>query len=145
MYDTTALLKILDVRQQEKNEALVAHKIAIDQFEKVATQLYEQLKTKEHAQEVLNRYVQSEIIKKIREQTLYIDMLNQKINQLQREVQIARQNMEEKQQIVTEKHIEVKKIEKMIEKREQVKKVHEAREEMKHMDEISIQQYTRTK
>lgn len=145
MYDTTALLKILDVRQQEKNEALVAHKIAIDQFEKVATQLYEQLKTKEHAQEVLNRYVQSEIIKKIREQTLYIDMLNQKINQLQREVQIARQNMEEKQQIVTEKHIEVKKIEKMIEKREQAKKVHEAREEMKHMDEISIQQYTRTK
>lgn len=145
MYDTTALLKILDVRQQEKNEALVAHKIAIDQFEKVATQLYEQLKTKEHAQEVLNRYVQSEIIKKIREQTLYIDMLNQKINHLQREVQIARQNMEEKQQIVTEKHIEVKKIEKMIEKREQAKKVHEAREEMKHMDEISIQQYTRTK
>src|SRR5699024_9391366 len=140
--NTIALKKILDLRNEEKNKALLEQKKAVDQFEKVAKQLYTQLKTKETAESTLNQmYEQSEIILKIREQTIYIDVLKDKINKLQEEVQIARNDMENKQHIVTEKHVELKKIETMIEKRERTAKEEAALAEMKQMDEISLNQY----
>lgn len=145
MSNTTSLVKILDIRKQEKNDALLEKKMATDHFEKVANELYLNLKTREQAEDTLDNYVQSEIIKKIREQTLYIDALNNKISFLQEKVQIARNEMEQKQVIVTEKHVEVKKIEKMIEKRELEKIEEEKRLEMNLMDEISIRQFTRAK
>jgi flagellar export protein FliJ len=101
------------------------------------------LKTKEEAESKLNEYVKSEVIAKIREQTLYIDMLKRQINALEREVQIARKNMEKKRQIVTEKHVELKKIEKMIEKRKEQEKNLSAQLEMKQMDEISLNRFIR--
>lgn len=143
MGNTAALYKILDLRNEEKNEALLEQKRAVDQFEKVAKQLYAQLKTKEEAETKLNVYMKSEFIIKIREQTVYIESLKQKINELQREVQIARANMERKQQVVTEKHVELKKIEKMIEKRIQQKKENARIAEMKQMDEISLNRFIR--
>src|SRR5690625_1282588 len=143
MNHNNALEKIHDLRTEEKNQALLEQKKAVDQFEQVAKQLYKQLKTKEEAESKLNMYKQSEVIMKIREQTLYIGSLNERINVLQNEVQIARKQMEEKQYIVTEKHIELKKIEKMIEKRrERVKKQAEV-VEMQQMDEISLNRYIR--
>lgn len=144
MSNTIALKKILDLRNEEKNKALLEQKKAVDQFEKVAKQLYTQLKTKETAESTLiQMYERSEIILKIREQTIYIDALKNKINELQKEVQIARNDMEEKQHIVTEKHVELKKVETMIEKREQKAKEEAALAEMKQMDEISLNQYIR--
>lgn len=144
MSNTIALKKILDLRNEEKNKALLEQKEAVDQFEKVAKQLYTQLKTKETAESTLNNmYERSEIILKIREQTIYIDALKNKINELQKEVQIARNDMEKKQHIVTEKHVELKKVETMIEKREQKAKEEAALAEMKQMDEISLNQYIR--
>lgn len=144
MSNTVALKKILDLRNEEKNRALLEQKEAVDQFEKVAKQLYTQLKTRETAESTLNNmYKRSEIILKIREQTIYIDALKEKINTLQKEVQIARNNMENKQHIVTEKHVELKKIEKMLEKREEKAKEEAALTEMKQMDEISLNQYIR--
>lgn len=143
MSNTAALYKILDLRNEEKNEALLEQKRAVDQFEKVAKQLYTQLKTKEEAETKLNVYMKSEFIIKIREQTVYIESLKQKINELQREVQIARANMERKQQVVTEKHVELKKIEKMLEKRIQQKKENARIAEMKQMDEISLNRFIR--
>lgn len=144
MSNTVALKKILDLRNEEKNRALLEQREAVDQFEKVAKQLYTQLKTKETAESTLNKmYRRSEVIFKIREQTLYINALQEKINVLQKEVQIARNEMEKKQNIVTEKHVELKKIEKMIEKREEKAKKEAALAEMKQMDEISLNQYIR--
>jgi len=139
-----ALRKILDLRNDEKNQALLEQKEAVDQFEKVAKQLYTELKTKETAESTLDdMYKDSGIIFKIREQTLYIDSLNRQIALLQKEVQEARNKMEEKQTIVTEKHVELKKVEKMIEKREEQAKAELALAEMKQMDEISLTQYIR--
>lgn len=143
MSNIAALEKILQLRNEEKNRALLEQKKAVDHFEKVAQKLYKQLKTKEEAESKLNEYVKSEVIAKIREQTLYIDMLKRQINALQREVQIARKNMEQKRQIVTEKHVELKKIEKMIEKRKEQEKNLSAQLEMKQMDEISLNRFIR--
>ena len=143
MSNTATLQKILQLRNEEKNRALLEQKKAMDHFEEVAKKLYTQLKTKENAESKLNEYVKSEVIAKIREQTLYIDLLNRQINTLQREVQIARENMEQKRQIVTEKHVELKKIEKMIEKRMDQAKKEAALLEMKQMDEISLNRFMR--
>lgn len=144
MNNTVTLKKIYDLRNEEKNRALLEKKEAVDHFEKVATQLYTKLKAKENAElELDDMYEQSAIIMKIRKQTIYIDALNQKINALQRKVQIARNNMEKKQYIVTEKHVELKKIEKMIEKREAEAKKAAETAEMKQMDEISLGRYIR--
>lgn len=144
MSNTFALRKILDLRNEEKNSALLEQKEAVDQFEKIAKQLYTQLKTKEIAESTLNNmYEQSEIIMKIREQTIYIDSLNDKINKLQQEVQIARNHMKNKQHVVTERHVELKKIEKMIEKREEQAKKEIAITEMRQLDEISLNRYIR--
>lgn len=143
MSNTATLQKIFQLRNEEKNRALLEQKKAMDHFEEVAKKLYTQLKTKENAESKLNEYVKSEVIAKIREQTLYIDLLNRQINTLQREVQIARENMEQKRQIVTEKHVELKKIEKMIEKRMDQAKKEAALLEMKQMDEISLNRFIR--
>lgn len=144
MSNIIALRKIFDLRNDEKNQALLEQKQAVDQFEKVAKRLYEELKAKENAELTLNKmYEQSEIIMKIREQTLYIDALNTKINSLQKEVQIARNHMEQKQSKVTEKHVELKKVETMIEKREEEVKKEIETEEMKQLDEISLNRYIR--
>lgn len=146
MSDIAVLDKILDLRTQEKNEALLNKKLATEQFEQVAQELYVRLKTREDAETILNTYIQSEaVITKIRDQIVYIDGLNNKINALQEQVNIARKKMEEKQAIVTNKYIEVKKIEKMIEKRKLEEKAKEAQSEMKLMDEISLNQYMRAK
>lgn len=143
MSNLTTLIKIEQLRKDEKNQALLEQRKAVDQFEMIAKQLYEQLKTKERAEATLTKYIQTEVIGKIREQTVYIDMLQQKVNVLQHKVQIARENMEQKQQIVTEKHIELKKIEKMIELRKERAKKEAALMEMKQMDEISLNRYIR--
>ena len=142
MAQTAVLHKILNVREQEKKDAQLEQSQAIDHFEKVAKKLYYTLKTKEDAEVGLNRYIKSEsTINKIKEQSLYIDMLNKKITTLQKQVQDARQEMELKQAKLTEAHKEVKKIEKMIEKREQTKQELEKKAEMLEMDELSIRQF----
>lgn len=144
MSNIVALKKILDLRNEEKNKALLEQKKAVDAFEQVATQLYEKLKAKENAESTLHTmYEKSEVMMKIREQTIYIDALYKKIDELQEKVQRARNHMQKKQNVVTERHVELKKIEKMIEKREEEAKEEAAIAEMKQMDEISLSRYIR--
>lgn len=142
MSDTAVLTKILNVREQEKKDAQLEQINARNYFEKVATELYQQLKTKEQAEVTLESYMQeSSAINKIKEQSFYIQALNQKIISLQQRVQQARKEMENKQEILTEAHVEVKKIEKMIEQREKEFFAQEQKIEMALMDEISIRQF----
>lgn len=142
MSDTAVLTKILNVREQEKKDAQLEQINARNYFEKVATELYQQLKTKEQAEVTLESYMQeSSAINKIKEQSFYIQALNQKIISLQQRVQQARKEMENKQEILTEAHVEVKKIEKMIEQREKEFFAQEQKIEIALMDEISIRQF----
>ncbi len=143
MVQTAVLNKILHVREQEKQNAHMEQLKAVDYFEKVAKKLYQLLKTKEQAEQGLEKYMKTEVtITIIKEQSLYIDTLTKKIIALQQQVQQAREEMEIKQLKLTEAYVEVKKVEKMIEKREQVKIELDKKLELIEMDEISIRQYT---
>jgi flagellar protein FliJ len=77
----------------------------------------------------------------IQDQLAYIETLESKITELQKKVSLARTNMETKQQVLSDAHVETKKFEKIIEFRtnEELDKVKKAEDSF--MNEISIQQY----
>lgn len=142
MAQTTSLYKVLEVREQEKNQAQLNRMKAVEQFEKIAQQLYEQLKAKETAEERLeNKMKQAFTIDKMIVQSRYIANLGNKIISLQQHVQHARKKMEQAQELLNEAHIEVKKIEKMIELREAELAGEAELAEAASMDEMSIRQY----
>ncbi|MEI3597121.1 MULTISPECIES: flagellar export protein FliJ [unclassified Oceanobacillus] len=142
MSQTVSLTKLLNVRENEKKVAQKAFLNSQEAFEKVATKLYELLKKKEMAEESYDEFIQDQTpLERIKEQITYIENLNDAIIHLQREVQFARTQMEQKQQHLTDAHIEVKKFESIIEKRKQQETDRRAKLEKAFMDEISINQY----
>jgi len=144
MSETAVLYKVLEVKEQEKQEAQLERVKAVEIFEKIANQLYEQLKEKEDAEEHLNVEMQETFtIEKMINQTQYINNLANKIINLQFHVQQARSKMEIAQDQLNEAHIEVKKIEKMIEIREGELEAEARTVEATLMDEMSIRQYNK--
>lgn len=142
MANTAMLHKLLHIREQEKKEAQRKRLEAVNQFEQVATQLYEALKSKESAEKELQSNIQvTATINEIKDQSTYIEALTQQIIDLQRRVDLARQELNKKDEKLTEAHVEVKKIEKMIERRLQKQKELEKKREQNEMNEISIRQY----
>lgn len=140
--ETASLLKVLTVRENEKKIAQKAFLKSQDTFEEIATKLYKLLKKKEIAEESYDNYIQTfTSIDMIKEQIAYIEKLNDKINHLQREVQIARSQMEQKQTVLNEAYVEVKKFESVIESREKTAAEKTEQMEKSFMDEISINQY----
>ena len=140
--ETASLLKVLTVRENEKKLAQKAFLKSQDTFEEVATKLYKLLKKKEIAEESYDNYIQTfTSIEKIKEQISYIEKLSAKINHLQGEVQLARNQMDKKQIVLNETYIEVKKFESIIESREKSAAEKTERMEKSFMDEISINQY----
>ena len=145
MAETIALFKILRIREQEKMDAEKSYQQSMAFFENIATRMYTLLKRKETAESSFERGMQDIIpIEKIKEQVAYIEELNKQIINLQAEVNQARNEMDVKQSKLTDAHIEVKKFEKMIAHRKQVKKEVLQKYENEAMNEISIQQYLRT-
>ncbi|HLS20413.1 MAG TPA: flagellar export protein FliJ [Bacillota bacterium] len=142
MSQLLSLEKILHVKENEKNEAQLKHHRSVEAFEKVALNLYEKLKKKETAEQLLDETLQKKMtITELREQSTYIEQLKREIIAIQEEVNEARALMEHHKANLTNKHIEFKKIEKIIELRREKIKAKEKREENILMDEISIQQY----
>lgn len=142
MADLATLEKILHMKQQEKSNAEKQKQHALEKFEKMSLELYEGLQKKEQAELDLSDAMGSEItITKLKNQSLYIHSMTEKILQLQQQVQIARKKMDEKQAILTEAHIEVKKIEKLIETRVDEQRHLVQKQENQVMDDISIRQY----
>ncbi|MEC5422692.1 flagellar export protein FliJ [Virgibacillus sp. C22-A2] len=142
MTQTIALSKILHVREREKNDAQKAYYQSTAYFEEMATQLYNLLRRKEEAEETYEDHLQTIIsLDKIREQLTFIEKLNSQILKRQREVQLARSDMESKQLKLTDAHVEVKKFEKIIEVRKKSEDDKLQKIEKASMDEISIQQY----
>lgn len=143
MDNVAVLQKVLQIREQEKTIAQKEKNEATVIFEKQATVLYELLKKKEHAEVLMNQYMQTYTsIEKIKEQSMFIQSMTRKASTLQQNVQQAREKMLEKQAYLTETHIEMKKIEKLIERKKQARQEELIREENILMDELSIRQFT---
>src|SRR5699024_6406941 len=116
-------------REHEKRSAKQAHHQSIKAFEEVATKLYNLLKKKENAKEAYDLSLQSKTtVQHLKEQSLYIDKLNDQIIHLQEQVNIAREKME---QMIGQQH---ERLEESALKREN---------EM--MDDISIKQHLNRK
>src|SRR5699024_12369199 len=97
----------------------------------IASRLYEELKRKENAESELDVVMKAKAtITMIKEQSRYISLMKEKINTLQNNVQEARIEMEQTQNALTEAHIEVKKIERLIAFREQEQKEQHQKNEM---------------
>ena len=142
MSQTVSLTKVLHVRENEKKVAQKAFLNSQEAFEKVATKLYELLKKKEMAEASYDEFIQIMTpLERIKEQIAYIEKLNDAIIHLQREVQFARAQMEQKQQNLTAAYIEVKKFESIIKKRKQQEAERIAKLDKTFMDEISINQF----
>jgi len=146
MSHIATLEKIRHVREHEKRSAKQAHHQSIKAFEEVATKLYNLLKKKENAKEAYDLSLQSKTtVQHLKEQSLYIDKLNDQIIHLQEQVNIAREKMEQKRENLTDAHIEVKKFEKMIEQQHERLKESALKRENEMMDDISIKQHLNRK
>jgi flagellar protein FliJ len=136
--------KIFTIRQTEKDLALKEYQLAVDQFEIVATQLYNLLKEKELMEEQFQKQLKKSVaVYEIQQYETYINQLIEKINLHQQYVQQARLNMEEKQQKLSDSYVEMKKIEKIIEKKQQAIKEKLDKLEGELLDEASLQQFLR--
>lgn len=137
---------ILTYQEQKKNETEADYKGAVDQFEQVATRLYELLKKKEQLiADYENKLAAGFSIEQIKLTTQYLEKLERLIAEVQQQVIDHRARMNWYEEKLLEDTIEVKKYEKMREKDVELFLEEEQRKEALFLDEISTQQYTRNR
>lgn len=142
MTDIRAFIKILSHQERLKNEAQVNYQEAVNNFEIVATKLYELLQKKEQVESEYNYYLQiSGSVTTLATHSAYIDHIKVTIKTVQNEVDQERLTMEKKQVLLTAAHIEMKKFEKIIEKKQEKIKATELYNENQTMDEVSNRQF----
>ncbi|MFD1336111.1 flagellar export protein FliJ [Oceanobacillus iheyensis] len=142
MVEVIGLTRIREIRENEKKVAQSSYNQSKETFEKIATELYNLLKTKENAEASFESYIQNTTsIEKIKEQSSYIEKLNQRIQSVQLLVQRARNDMEIKQEKLSNAYVEVKKFDKIIEFKQKNEIEEAKRKEVNWMDEMSMQQY----
>ncbi|GLO65996.1 MULTISPECIES: flagellar export protein FliJ [Oceanobacillus] len=142
MVEVVGLNRIREIRENEKKVAQSAYSQSMETFEKIATELYNLLRTKESAEASFESYIQNTTsIEKIKEQAAYIEKLNQRIQSVQLLVQRARNDMEIKQEKLSNAYVEVKKFDKIIEFKQKNEIEEAKRKEANWMDEMSMQQY----
>lgn len=146
MNDTVALHKILHIRENEKKHAEQIHQQSVKKFERLAIKMYETLKKKEEAEEEYESTISYSVsIEKMGQYTHYIEQLNQEVSFMQKQVNDARNIMDNSQQVVTNAHIEMKKVEKIIDMRNEENKQIIQKKESRFMDELSMQQFLKKK
>lgn len=137
-----AFQKILSHQERIKKNAQMEYQQTVDQFETVATNLYQLLKKKEEVQMQYNYYLESSgSVTTLATHHAYIDEINNKIKMIQVQVNQARTQMEIKQASLTEAHIEVKKFEKIVENKQLTEKNSALYKEAKQLDETSMRQF----
>jgi flagellar FliJ protein len=134
--------KVLELKENEKEKSLEEYNRSVTEFENVAGKLFDCLKKKEVLEErTANQLNTGMPVQEIRHFQQFVTNLEKTITHYQRLVLITRNNMNEKQMLLTEKNIEVKKYEKMKEKHFEVHLEHVKATESKLMDDLSIQTY----
>lgn len=142
MAEVVGLSRIREIRENDKRIAQSAYNHSMETFEKIATELYNLLKTRENAEASFESFIQSTTpIEKIKEQATYIEKLNKRIQSVQLLVQRARNDMETKQEKLSDAYVEVKKFDKIIEFKKNSEMQEAKRKEANWMDEMSMQQY----
>jgi flagellar FliJ protein len=133
------LEKVMQFREREKNSTQAQYQEAVDQFELVATQLYELLKRKEELEKHAREQVSTGTsIYDLQQNQMKVLRLQHEIQVKQRATQDARERMNKKQEDFILKSIELKKYEKVKQIKHEKYKEEETRVELLQMDEMSI-------
>lgn len=134
--------KILDVKENEKDQARMQFEKSKNEFEKAATHLYELLKNKEDLIGMQEKKLQEGLsVADFKQYQYYIENLEKSIAAWQLKVIEARNKMNIRENHLKNANIEVRKYEKMKEK-DYINHMNEEKQiEMINMDEISIQTY----
>lgn len=141
MTDIKAFNRILSYQERLKNEAQLNYQEAVQRFEQVATHLYNLLRKKEQVEKEYTFYLQSSgTVTTLATHNAYIEQIKRQIQEVQKEVDQERTKMDKKQEKLTEAHIEVKKFEKIIEKKKLKRMTTELYKDSQEMDEISNRQ-----
>ncbi|MBO8176530.1 MAG: flagellar biosynthesis chaperone FliJ [Bacillus sp. (in: Bacteria)] len=136
------LEKVMAMKEKEQEKAQRDYQEAIEQFDKVATKLYELLKRKEDLETLQQKQLLSGMsVQQMKHHQQFIANLERSIDYFQEAVRNARTRMYWQEEQLKEKQMEVKKYEKV--KEQEFKKFIEIekKQDMREMDEISIFQY----
>jgi flagellar FliJ protein len=134
----------MQVSEREKNQIQSEYQEAMNQFEKVATQLYELLKSKEELEQSARDQISlGTSVFSLQQNQNKMLRLQQEIQQKQRATQQAREQMNGKQQDLVDKTIELKKYEKMKQLKQEQLIQEQKRLELIQMDELSIQLFAK--
>ncbi|RKL68995.1 flagellar export protein FliJ [Salipaludibacillus neizhouensis] len=138
------LQKVLEMKDYEKSDAELAYTDSVKKFEEIATNLYELMKRKEVLAEENNKKLQTGLaISMIQWNEQTIEFIQKEIEELQMMTQKARIKMNEKENYLNFKAVDLKKYEKMKEIKLQEYLENEKQEEQRFLDEISVQQFVR--
>lgn len=133
---------MLELKENEKDQTLTEYRQSVSEFETVAEKLYENMSKKE----LLEKDKESKLkcgmsVQEMRHYQQFVSNLENTIYHYQKLVIMKRNEMNEKQEQLTEKNIEVKKFEKMREKQFNMFALEDKVAEMREMDDISIKQF----
>ncbi|KXZ14950.1 flagellar biosynthesis chaperone [Bacillus nakamurai] len=134
--------KLLELKENEKDQSLSEYRQSVSEFETVAEKLYKNMSKKE----LLEKDKESKLrtgmsVQEMRHYQQFVSNLENTIYHYQKLVIMKRNEMNEKQDQLTEKNIEVKKFEKMREKQFNMFALEDKAAEMREMDDISIKQF----
>ncbi|NPC92576.1 flagellar biosynthesis chaperone FliJ [Bacillus sp. WMMC1349] len=134
--------KLLELKENEKDQSFVAYQYSVSEFENVAEKLYESMNQKETLEKSKEMKMQTGMsVQEMRHYQQFVTNLENTIHHYQKLVIMKRNEMNEKQSDLTEKNIELKKFEKMKEKQLEKLTTESKANEMKEMDDISITQF----
>lgn len=136
------LAKVLTVKERDKETAEFQYRESVEHFEKHAQRLYDLLKKKEAMETKYASSMSNKInVDDLRYLGNYLQAITPTIIREQARVEKARIAMNQRLSNLTEHHIEVKKVEKLMERKEWERKKAEEKKQQLFLDEISLRQY----
>lgn len=134
--------KIMDIKENEKEQSLAEYNQSVNDFETVANKLYESLKQKEVLEEnTLLKLNHGMSVQEIRHYQQFVTNIEKTISHYQNLVLLTRNRMNEKQTKLMYQNMELKKYEKLKEKQHNEFVMTNKQIENKYMDDLSIQTY----
>lgn len=139
---TYSFQQILNLKEREKETKEREYQQSVDQFEKVATALYELLRQKEEMEQIYEEKMKRGMfIHDLQQNEQAMFHLQNEIQRVMQKTNIARMRMQKKEEEMKIAAMEWKKYKKMKERAYHEYKEEEKREEAKQMDELSLRKY----
>ncbi|WP_243289874.1 flagellar export protein FliJ [Bacillus sp. FJAT-47783] len=137
------LQKVMDIKENEKKKTVSEYEQSVQEFERVAEKLYECLKKKEELEKTkAEKLHQGLAVQEMRHFQQFVTNLEKTIDHYQKLVILTRDRMNEKQALLMEKNMEVKKYEKMQQKDFEQYLYTQKSDENKELDQLSIMTYS---